>query len=366
RSLLSPRYFPDNFQFETGLCLNLFLENMNAAMKAAVDMLWFDTFIEKMMTAMPEIRPPKDPYAPLINVNVSLDEVSTVTRRCALAFKEQKSMLRIDKAHLPIYIVGDLHGQFRELRIMLSRCGDPMNQSYLFLGDYVDRGVQGVESIMLILALKVRYPDRVFMLRGNHEDCNTATAYGFYDECLNKFAPNGEAAWTHFVNVFNWMPVCALVAEKIICMHGGISPHITDLATIENLPRPSIIPPYGLMCDLLWSDPDNKYPGWALSGRGISFTFDDNLIKSFCETFNIDLIVRAHQISNEMKGGYKFYCEGRLVSIFSAPNYLNMFNDACVIRVNKDLVCRFLVFKSKKTKPGNKSNRATTNVEEST
>ncbi|GMT01025.1 hypothetical protein PENTCL1PPCAC_23199, partial [Pristionchus entomophagus] len=326
---------------------------------AAMDMIWFDTFIEKLMSAPPEVRPLKDPYAPLINVSVSLEEVATVTRRGILSFKEQKPLLRIDKAHLPLYIVGDMHGQFREMRIILSRCGDPTNQSYLFLGDYVDRGVQGVETVLLILALKIRYPERVFMLRGNHEDCNTATAYGFYDECLAKFAPNGEAAWTHFVSVFNWMPLCAYVGEKILCMHGGLSPHINSLESIENLPRPSIVPPYGLMCDLVWSDPDNKYPGWALSGRGISYTFDDNLIKSFCDQFGIDLIVRAHQINNDMKGGYKFFAEGRLVSIFSAPNYLNMKNDSCVIRVNKDLVCRFVVFKAKMNKSaGNKSTRA--------
>lgn len=172
-------------------------------------------------------------------MNISLEEVATVTRRGVASFKEQKPLLRINRyridlpyprptvlllrAHLPLHIVGDMHGQFRELRIILSRCGDPANHSYLFLGDYVDRGVQvpypplpysyrtllqGVETVLLVMALKIRYPDRVFMLRGNHEDCNTATAYGFYDECLAKFAPNGEAVSLAYRNHYRTLTVC--------------------------------------------------------------------------------------------------------------------------------------------------------------
>ncbi|GMT25818.1 hypothetical protein PFISCL1PPCAC_17115, partial [Pristionchus fissidentatus] len=305
---------------------------------------YLDNFIEKMMTAPTEKTGEK---SPLVNVTVMPEDAVIITRAAVAAFKDQKSMLRIDQAALPICIVGDLHGEFRELRMMMSRCGDPICQSYLFLGDYVDRGVQGLECFTLLLALKCRFPDKVFMLRGNHEDANTATTYGFYDECKEKFAPIGETIWSHFVNVFNWMPVAALVGGKILCMHGGLSPHISCLEDIEAIKRPTIIPPYGLMCDLVWSDPDNKYSGWALSTRGISYTFDDDLIHKFCNAFKVDLIVRAHQIYQEMytTGGYKWFARGRLLSIFSAPNYLQYKNDSCILKVSAQMIVSFLVFR---------------------
>ncbi|GMR59800.1 hypothetical protein PMAYCL1PPCAC_29995, partial [Pristionchus mayeri] len=305
---------------------------------------YLDNFIEKLMTARTDKRP--DDKSPLVNVTIIPEDLVIVTRAAAASFKEQKTLIKIDKSAMPINIVGDLHGEFRELRMMLSKCGDPICQSYLFLGDYVDRGVQGVECFMLLLALKCRFPLKVYMLRGNHEDANTATTYGFYDECKEKFNPIGETMWSHFVNVFNWMPCAALVAEKMFCMHGGLSPHISSLEDIESIKRPTIVPPYGLMCDLVWSDPDNKYPGWALSTRGISYTFDDDLIKKFCKAFDIDLIVRAHQIYQDMyRGGYKFFAEGRLLSIFSAPNYLNYKNDSCIVKVSSAFVVSFIVFR---------------------
>ncbi|KAF8373123.1 hypothetical protein PRIPAC_79552, partial [Pristionchus pacificus] len=189
--------------------------------------------------------------------------------------------------------------------VILSRCGDTLNSSYLFQITWI-----GVECFLLVLALRIRYPDRVFMLRGNHEDCNSGMIYGFYDECRAKF-------------VFNWMPVSAIMSDKILCMYGGLSPYLNTLQQIENLPRPSIIPPYGLMCDILWSDRDNKYPGWPLSPRKISYCFDDTITKKFCADMGIDLIVRAHQFTKDFKGGYKFFADGRLLSIFSATNYNN-------------------------------------------
>ncbi|VDK25195.1 unnamed protein product [Anisakis simplex] len=100
--------------------------------------------------------------------------------------------------------------------------------------------------------------------------------------------------------------------------------------------RPTVVPPYGLICDVLWSDPDDKYNGWALSPRGISFTFNERIVKEFCDAHGIDLIVRGHQLTVEMmKTGYRFFAGGRLVSIFSAADYTNMKNDACVLHISK-------------------------------
>uniref|UniRef100_A0A914S1F1 Serine/threonine-protein phosphatase n=1 Tax=Parascaris equorum TaxID=6256 RepID=A0A914S1F1_PAREQ len=212
-------------------------------------------------------------------------------------------------------VCGDLHGQFRDLRTIFYACGPPQTQTYLFLGDY------GIETISLVLCLKIKYPTQVYMLRGNHEDGNTSMSYGFYDECINRFNAykEGDQLWRKFIDVFNMLPLAALISTTIFCVHGGLSPFFGTFDDIVKIKRPSIVPPYGLMCDLVWSDPDEKHNGWSMNQRGISFTF-------------------AHQLTGEMvKYGHRFFAGGRLLTIFSAPNYLNTRNDGCVLRISKKL-----------------------------
>ena len=122
----------------------------------------------------------------------------------------------------------------------------------MFLGDYVDRGQQSIETICLLLALKIKYPENVFLLRGNHECENISRIYGFYDECKKRY---NIALWRRFVALFNIMPASALIEDKILCMHGGLSPQLKHLQMIDNINRPTIVPQSGLFCDLLWSDP---------------------------------------------------------------------------------------------------------------
>ncbi|KAL4002423.1 Calcineurin-like phosphoesterase family protein [Acanthocheilonema viteae] len=285
--------------------------------------------------------------APIHAVDLKFDELRQLCDLAINSFAKQKSLLRIGIEMLPITICADTHGQFRDVRCILSTCGNPSSQTYLFLGDYVDRGSQGIETVTMLMCFKIKYPTRVYMLRGNHEDANTTLIYGFYDECITRF-PNdeGELLWHIFMVVFNMMPLSAIVGDRVLCMHGGLSPHLNDITMLENIPRPSIAPPYGLMCDTLWSDPDDRYPGWALSARGISFTFSSKVIKEFCKTNNIDLIVRGHQLTADMfRGGYKYFAGGRLVTIFSAPNYLNMKNDSCVLHISRKFKCHFTVFR---------------------
>ncbi|VDN06638.1 unnamed protein product [Thelazia callipaeda] len=302
--------------------------------------------------------------APIHVVDLKFDELRQLCELAINSFSKQRPLLRIGNEMLPITICADTHGQFRDVRCILSTCGNPLLRTYLFLGDYVDRGSQacisGIETVTMLLCFKIKYPTRVYMLRGNHEDANTTLTYGFFDECTSRF-PNdqGELLWHIFMMVFNMMPLAAIVSERILCMHGGLSPHLKDINMLDNvrsslmkvaclndlnhfcwlacnLPRPSIVPPYGLMCDTLWSDPDDRYPGWALSARGISFTFSSKIIREFCEANDIDLIVRGHQLTADMfKGGYKYFAGGRLVTIFSAPNYLNMRNDSCVLHISR-------------------------------
>ncbi|KAL6739517.1 hypothetical protein Aduo_012960 [Ancylostoma duodenale] len=151
------------------------------------------------------------------------------------------------------------------------------------------------------------------------------------------------------------MPVAAIIAGKIFCAHGGISPFIDKLEDINKIKRPSVVPAYGIGCDLLWSDPSPQRDGWVLSHRGISFLFGPKAVEEFCRKHNIDIILRGHQINNEMyKSGYRFYFNGRLVTLFSAPNYMNYKNNSCVITVNEKLQLKFTVFRCRYYQIGKK------------
>ncbi|KAH7729914.1 Ser/Thr protein phosphatase family protein, partial [Aphelenchoides avenae] len=207
------------------------------------------------------------------------------------------------------------------------------------LGDYVDRGLQGIEVMALLLAIKVKYPSKVFLLRGNHEDGNTCMSYGFYEECQEKFVGEGDAekVFRKFLDVFAWLPAAAVIDQTILCMHGGISPHLRSLDDIRKIERPRPIPPFGLMTDLVWSDPSDERDGWSMNPRGISYTFSTAEVESACRRLGVELIVRAHQMTNQMyRNGYSFFAGGRLLTIFSAPNYLNMGNDGCLLRISRE------------------------------
>ena len=172
--------------------------------------------------------------------------------------------------------------------------GFPPTANYLFLGDYVDRGKQSLETICLLLAYKIRYPENFYLLRGNHEDEKINRVYGFYDECKRRF---NARLWRIFTDCFNCLPVAALIDEKILCMHGGLSPEMENLNQIDEIQRPTGIPDSGILCDLLWSDPDGTIQGWAQNARGISFTFGADAVAEFLEKNDLDLICRGHQVS---------------------------------------------------------------------
>ncbi|KAI7757849.1 hypothetical protein M8C21_031718, partial [Ambrosia artemisiifolia] len=239
--------------------------------------------------------------------------------------------------HAPIRICGDIHGQYQDLLRLFEYGGYPPSENYLFLGDYVDRGKHSLETICLLLAFKIRYPDKVFLLRGNHEDPKINRVYGFYDECKRRF---NVRIWKIFTECFNCLPVAALVDEKILCMHGGLSPELENLSQIEEIKRPTEIPDNGLLCDLLWSDP-TQTEGWSGSDRGVSCTFGADIVYEFLKKNDLDLICRGHQV---VEDGYEFFAERRLVTIFSAPNYGGEFDNAAATQ-NRNRVTEFVLIR---------------------
>ncbi|KAJ5485248.1 Serine/threonine-protein phosphatase PP-Z [Penicillium diatomitis] len=240
------------------------------------------------------------------------------------------------EVNAPIQIVGDLHGQFPDLLRLFDTCGYPPTTNYLFLGDYVDRGKQSLETMMMLLCFKLKYPENFFILRGNHECANITRIYGFHDECKRRC---NIKVWKTFTDVFNCLPIAAIVAEKIFCVHGGLSPNLTDMDDIRKISRPVEVPEYGLLNDLLWSDPANIRDWGPNDDRGVSWCFGKQPIVNFLKHHNLDLVCRSHMV---VEGGYEFFGNKSLVTIFSAPNYCGEFdNCGASMSVSADLMCNF-------------------------
>lgn len=302
----------------------------------------------------------------------------------------------------PIKICGDIHGQYYDLLRLFEYGGFPPDANYLFLGcaagrgarvhafecltslrlplsDYVDRGKQSLETICLLLAYKIKYPENFFVLRGNHECASINRIYGFYDECKRRY---NIKLWKTFTDCFNCLPIAAIIDEKIFCMHGGLSPELASMdqvrvqcggvragrcgptarldppapsaprpappRQIKRIMRPTDVPDTGLLCDLLWSDPDKDIVGWGENDRGVSFTFGPDVVAAFLKRHDLDLICRAHQArarraegrthtqrgahtqtpplprpplpAQVVEDGYEFFAKRQLVTLFSAPS----------------------------------------------
>ncbi|KAE8732648.1 Serine/threonine-protein phosphatase PP1 isozyme 2 [Hibiscus syriacus] len=188
-----------------------------------------------------------------------------------LEFKHARPGKQIQLMEAPIKICGDIHGQYADLLRPFEFGGFPPNVNYFFLGDYVDRGKQSLETICLLLAYTIKYPENFFLLRGNHECASINRIYGFYDECKRR-----------------------------------------------SIPLPTDVPDSGLLCDLLWSDPGRDIKGRGMNDRGVSFTYGADRVSDFLMKNDMDLVCRAHQV---VEDGYELFSDRKLVTIFSAPNY---------------------------------------------
>jgi serine/threonine-protein phosphatase PP1 catalytic subunit len=278
-------------------------------------------------------------------VNLQEADIRALCIKSRDIFISQPVLLEVEA---PIKIVGDIHGQYFDLLRLFEYGGFPPEANYLFLGDYVDRGKQSLETICLLLAYKIKYPENFFILRGNHECASINRIYGFYDECKRRYSIK---LWKTFTDCFNCLPIAAIIDEKIFCTHGGLSPELKSLDQIREIERPCDVPEEGLVCDLLWADPDKDIVGWGQNDRGVSFTFGPDVVAKFLRKHDLDLICRAHQV---VEDGYEFFAKRMLVTLFSAPNYCGEFDNAgSMMSVDESLMCSFQILKpaEKKGKP---------------
>ncbi|OIS99561.1 PREDICTED: serine/threonine-protein phosphatase BSL3-like [Nicotiana attenuata] len=272
------------------------------------------------------------------------NEIADLCDSAERIFSSEPSVLQL---RAPIKIFGDLHGQFGDLMRLFDEYGSPSTAGdiayidYLFLGDYVDRGQHSLETMTLLLALKVEYPHNVHLIRGNHEAADINALFGFRIECIERMGErDGIWAWHRINRLFNWLPLAALIEKKIICMHGGIGRSINHVEQIENIQRPITMEAGSIiLMDLLWSDPteNDSVEGLRPNARGPGLvTFGPDRVMEFCNNNDLQLIVRAHEC---VMDGFERFAQGHLITLFSATNYCGTANNAGAILVlGRDLV----------------------------
>jgi serine/threonine-protein phosphatase 4 catalytic subunit len=266
------------------------------------------------------------------------EEVYELCRKGKEILIEEGNIQRVDT---PVILCGDIHGQFHDLLQLFKKGGDVPDKNYLFLGDFVDRGYNSVETFQLLLALKIRYPDRIALIRGNHESRQITQIYGFYDECRRKYGNSN--VWRSCTDLFDYLSLAALIDNRVLAIHGGLSPSINKLNDIKMIDRRQEVPHDGPMCDLMWSDPVEDMKGWHVSPRGAGYLFGADIVEKFVRENNIDMICRAHQL---IMDGYKVIFNERLVTIWSAPNYCyRCGNIAAIMELDTNLNKNFMTFK---------------------
>nr|CDS30149.1 serine:threonine protein phosphatase PP1 gamma [Hymenolepis microstoma] len=303
---------------------------------ASDDKMNIDSIIARLLEVR-RIRPGR-------NVQLNESEIRGLCLKSREIFLSQPILLELEA---PLKICGDIHGQYYDLLRLFEYGAFPPEANYLFLGDYVDRGKQSLETICLLLAYKIKYPENFFLLRGNHECASINRIYGFYDECKRRY---NIKLWKTFTDCFNCLPIVAIIDEKIFCCHGGLSPDLLNMEQIRRIMRPTDVPEQGLLCDLLWSDPDKDVSGWGENDRGVSYTFGTDMVAKFLQKHDLDLICRAHQV---VEDGYEFFAKRQLVTLFSAPNYCGEFDNAgAMMSVDETLLCSFQILRpAEKKKP---------------
>ncbi|CAI4225690.1 unnamed protein product [Auanema sp. JU1783] len=257
-------------------------------------------------------------------------------------FQSSETLIELDG---PVNVCGDIHGQYGDLMRIFKACGLPFQSKFLFLGDYVDRGRHSLEVITLLLCCRIQFPNKVHLLRGNHELQHINKIYGFWEECEDRFRETGDAKalYDEFNEVFALMPLAALISTKILCMHGGLSPELKSLDDIRRINRP-LHTVQGLAQDLLWSDPDPTISGFQTNlCRSVSYTFGEDVVTEKCKELDLNLMIRAHQV---VEFGYSLFANKLLITVFSAARYHDgLRNYAAIVQINENLEVSFIQLK---------------------
>ena len=264
-------------------------------------------------------------------------EIIFIIKKSKEIFSQEKN---IEEVPCPVTICGDIHGQFLDLLELFRLGGRLPHTNYIFLGNYINNGYNSIETLSLLLCLKVRYPQRICLIRGNHETKNLTLCYGFYDECIRKYG--SPEVWKYFIDLFNYLPLGVLIEEKIFCIHSGLSPLFHTLDDIRLLDRTQVIDfSDGIISHLLWNEPGNCI-GFTPYCKGAGFMYGERISKEFCRINDLDMIIRS---SSSIPNGYSFTHDNKVCSICSCPNYLyRCNNNGAIMEIDEFMKYEFYTF----------------------
>jgi diadenosine tetraphosphatase ApaH/serine/threonine PP2A family protein phosphatase len=263
-------------------------------------------------------------------MTIPTDQLVEAIRAATVIFTTEPAVLTLSGEHC---VVGDIHGNIDALIRIFEKFGYPPERNYLFLGDYIDRGLYSCEVILLLYSLKILYPNHVRMIRGNHEFAYMAEAYGFRDECEIRLS---SFAYSAILASFDELPIAAIIGPNF-CVHGGISPRMQtrqDLLQIRKFPRNNDFR-QTLVGDLVWSDPSNDVSEFKESPRGCGVLYGKDAVENFTrECTGITRIIRAHE---SCAFGYNWpFADGKVLTVFSSCDYCDTNNDAGVVLVDPE------------------------------
>ncbi len=304
------------------------------------------------------------PVDPDLKYIFDIDTVIELINRCIKVVEEQPMVLRVEA---PVKIFGDIHGQYQDLMRFFDLYsapiegpgGDIEGLDYIFLGDYVDRGTHSLETMCLLMALKIKYPNQIHLLRGNHEDRWINSIFGFHAECEHRMNDNSEnpIVFNHFNDLFDRLPLAAIVNDTVLCVHGGIGSSISSISDIEKIKRPLEIIhevtniDQQLVIDILWSDPTDSdmdngiQPNSTRDPTGIGniVKFGPDRVNEFLKNNSLSLILRAHEC---VMDGFERFASGQLITVFSATDYCGKHKNAGAILflTNKFEIKPYLIY----------------------
>ncbi|KAF8932093.1 Metallo-dependent phosphatase-like protein [Dissophora ornata] len=266
---------------------------------------------------------------------ISEEQAIYILQKGTEILKKEPNLLEVEA---PITVCGDIHGQYYDLMKLFEVGGNPADTRYLFLGDYVDRGYFSIECVLYLWSLKIWYPETLFLLRGNHECRHLTDYFTFKTECKHKYS---ERVYDACMESFCTLPLAAIMNKQFLCIHGGLSPELNTLDDLRQINRFREPPTHGLMCDLLWADPLEEFGSEKTSEffvhnhvRGCSYFFSYHAACAFLEKNNLLSIIRAHEAQD---AGYRMYRKTKatgfpsVMTIFSAPNYLDVYNNKAAV-----------------------------------
>jgi serine/threonine-protein phosphatase PP1 catalytic subunit len=238
--------------------------------------------------------------------------------------ESESAVLRINTES--IMLIGDIHGNLNALEYVMQMREKLGYKKILFLGDYVDRGMQGTEVLTKLFQLKLREPENVFLLRGNHETIDMNFFYGFFEEI-----GFDKDFLLEISRTYDRLPVAAVISEHTFCVHGGID----GTGNISTITKEGAFP-------YLWNDP-SELPGMSISSRGSTVRgFGPDIVEGFLETNDLKRIVRGH---TAIRTGYEWWFDGKLLSLFSCPDYVGLGNAAAFALIEKEEI-KIITFES--------------------